>query len=84
MTTEYYIDGWHLLCDVQKNKIFKRVGKIAKTNYFFVVSARPPKPFSNSTTTKKIFVKIYTYIFLKIYWINLTFLRTTYFIKFDI
>jgi len=48
MATEYYIDGWHLLGEVQNHN-----RKIAKTNYLFVVAARPPAPWSNSA--QKIF-----------------------------
>jgi len=58
MTTEYYIEGY-LLCEEQKHKNFMSVRKNAKNNYLFVVSVRPPTPWSNTTPTKKIYVKFY-------------------------
>jgi len=84
MTTEYYTDGWYLLCDVQKRNIFIHDRKIAKTNYLFVLSAHPPTPCSNSAPTKNIFVKFYIFIFFENLSKKLISLRTTDFIKFNI
>jgi hypothetical protein len=68
MSTEYYTDGWHSLCDVQKRNVFMCVRKIAKNKYLFVLPARPPTPWSNSANTKKILVKFYILIFFESLW----------------